>query len=126
MPEPAGNPQLVALVGSESDRDPAAVACRFSAKINSHIEDLAGQASDELSLNEWRGLKMNPSDRSRPDAEGLVVLNECHSGGIIVEGVFAEYLHEIPALVLDLPRHDFDRTLDMQRSKFHTRSANHS
>lgn len=67
---------------------------------------------------------MNSTDRSRADAERLVVLDELDRTGPLDERRQPKNLREVAAVVLDFSRHDFERTFDLEGAEFHRLSLN--
>ena len=53
------------------------------------------------------------------NAQRLVVLDEVDRPGALGKSVGAEYFGEIAALVVDLARHDLDRAVEVEGTKFH-------
>src|SRR6185437_9717320 len=121
MPEAGRDPKLVILPWTELRRDPSPVGCGIAAQIHRNVEQPSSKAADELVLGGGVGLKMNAPDRSGAAAERLIVLDELNCRSVPCEFVKPEDLREIATLVADLPRLDFDRSVEPKSTKFHCR-----
>jgi hypothetical protein len=62
---------------------------------------------------------MKAPDRSWANAQRLVFLNEFDTTYSLAKQVGPEYLRKIAALVLDFVRQYFERSVQLERTKFH-------
>src|SRR5258708_23408293 len=89
--EASGNPQLIVFCWIEDNRDPSSVGRRVCPQIHSDVKDPPGEATDKFSLNKGFGLKMNPSNCSCVNTQGLIILDELDIPSSVLESVHTEY-----------------------------------